>query len=788
MNNTKNTVSVEKKLGRIILKFGYNEPLKDELKKTIRFPDCQWDNDNRAWSIKDDAKVIDAAYALFEKYGINADELIRTGTDKPKQEVVANWYPISELNQEYFSYYLNLPETDDIQAMRYRVANALNNLNDTIDVALNFDKILSTEELTDEVCSKYSLRFQKMTSDDSAHEVMFREVLKKELGDDDYDNMYGRLISKSPICVSGDYELYQKHEMRVRTFGKNRVLQMRNSTIRSSIATIQELRNKGKIISEGQRLKHTYDGTICQFHGYVEGNANTTPLDQLGGLTLLEYMQKQGLVDKRKLRAVKALLNNPDSRLVWVSYSRSQRQKGDYKTSAECLLKEVVDNDTLPTKTAREFMKHSHISIRERFLKSMIFRTNLEQSSISEKIGKKMVSVKDLGFEFSTFSEKNITFNGIEKVGWSAKDLSSSFRRHGALNQVKKHIKVALIPFGEFTPQHQSFIDEVLNFLEKGSESCEFIGPEKPYGQLNINEARLSREYEDLKTKADVVLIEIDQRDEIKWQVWKKAANRINIRNQMFTSKLLNDRFAPMNVAFGLISKMGGVTFTAHEMETEIETWIGLDVGRRPGSNLGASCVAFEANGKQIGWAAPEILQGERITPRAFRNILTNIIEEVNILREREGRQPLKKLGILRDGRFYELMSVVEELEQKFSLEINVFEVRKSGAPRLAIRNGLEISACEAGTCVWKGNWGFLQPNAERKQMGSPTVYQIHALKSSQAMSKVLHDIFWLSKMHIGATMQPGLPVPIHFADRLSKYAGLGVIRNSSFTTNLDFL
>ena len=788
MQNNVNKLNIEKKNNRILLKFDYNEKLKNELKSQIGYPNCKWDPDGRAWSIKNDVEIIGQTFSLFEKHGVNADDLISDEPNELDTEVVANWYRISELNQEYFSYYLNLPETDDIQTVRYRVVNALNNLNESIDVALNFDKVLSTEKLPDDICSKYSLRFQKMTSENGAHEVMFREVLKKELGDDEYDNMYGKLISKSPICVSGDYELYQKHEMRVRTFGKNRILQMRNSTIRSSVATIQELTNSGKIICERQRLKHTYDGTVCQFHGYIEGHADATSLEQLGGLTLLEYMQKEGFVDKRKLRAVKAILNNPGSRLVRVSYSNSQRQKGDYKTSAECLLKEVVDNDTLPAYTAREFMKHSHIPIRERFMKSMRFRTNLEQSSISNKIATKMSSVKDLGFEIKTFQDKNITFNGTEKVGWSPKELSSSFRRHGALNPVKKHLKVALIPFGEFTPQHEKFIEDVIGFLEKGCESCEFIGSEKPYNQFNINEARLSREYEDLGDRADVVLIELDQRDELKWQVWKKAANRINIRNQMFTSRLLNDRYAPMNVAFGPIGKMGGVTFTAHEMETEIETWVGLDVGRRPGSNLGASCVAFEANGKQIGWSAPEILQGETITPKAFRNILTNIIEEVNILREREGRVPLKKLGVLRDGRFYELMSVVEELEQKFSLEINVFELRKSGAPRLAIRDNLEIYACEAGTAAWKDEWGFLQPNAERTRMGSPTIYQIQALKSSQDMSKVLHDIFWLSKMHIGATMQPGLPIPIHYADRLSKYAGLGVIRNSSFTTNLDFL
>ena len=107
-------MSVEKKSGRILLKFEYNEPLKDELKKTIRYPDCQWDQDNRAWSIRDDKKVIGAAFGVFEKHGVNADELIGNEPKNIGTEVVANWYPISELNQEYFSYYLNLPETVSI--------------------------------------------------------------------------------------------------------------------------------------------------------------------------------------------------------------------------------------------------------------------------------------------------------------------------------------------------------------------------------------------------------------------------------------------------------------------------------------------------------------------------------------------------------------------------------------------------------------------------------------------------------------------------------------------------
>ena len=788
MQNNVNKLNIEKKDDRILLKFDYNEKLKNELKNLIGYPNCKWDPDGRAWSIKNDVKIIGQTFSLFEKHGLNADILLNSNATPKKEEIIANWYKIDEIESKYFSYFLDLPETKDLKNIRYRTVNQLRKLRDTMHVAINFEKILTTEKLSQSECSKFSLRFHRLENNDKSHEIMFREILKQQLGDDEYDNMYGKLISKEPICQDGDYELYQKHELRVRTFNKQRVLQFHNSTIRSTKLTIKQLADKGKEINLNQRLKHIYDGAICQFHGYADGTAEETKLEGLSNLTLLEFLERESKIDKSKLMAVNAIKQNPNSRLVKVSYSSKHREKREYLTSAECLLKEVVDNDALPNNVAREFMKHSHISIRERLMKSMRFRINLESASISDKISKKLSAIKDIGFEHDNFDGQNITFGKGNVVGWSPKELATSFMRHGAINPVKKHIRVSMIPFSTFTSRHQQFIDEVMNFLRKGCHSCEFIGYEKSYVDLNLNEARMSREYEHLKEKSDFVIIEIDEKDEFKWQVWKKASNRIDIRNQIVTSRLIHDKFAPMNVAFGIIGKLGGVTFTAKTMKSQIEMWIGLDVGRRPGSNLGASCVAFEGNGKQIGWAAPEILQGERITPKAFKNILTNIIEEVNILRERDGRPSLSSIGVLRDGRFYELLSVVNEIEQKFNLEINVFEVRKSGAPRLALRNGTEISACPAGTAIWNDEWGFLQPSKERVNMGSPTILQIHRIKSDENMKSILHDIFWLCKMHVGTTMQPGLPIPIHYADRLSKFAGLGVIRNPSFTTNLDFL
>lgn len=513
-----------------------------------------------------------------------------------------------------------------------------------------------------------------------------------------------------------------------------------------------------------------------------------TKLDGLGGRTLLEFLETEAVSDRRKLSAVKALRENPDSRLVTVSYSKTQREKKDYRTSAECLLKEVVDNDALPSYVARQFMRHSHININDRMTRTSMFRVGIEETSLAEDISRTVDKVSSLGFLEGNVNGKNITFGQNSTTGWDARDLVSGFNRFGSLLKVKGPVRIGFIPRAEMSTTHQEFINEVMRLVEKGSESCEFIGALRPSSQFDLNATRLSREYEEGASGVDCLLIELEHHEGTAWRVWKKATNRLDVRSQMITSSKFSDRFAAMNIAFGILGKLGGVPFTIDRMKTSIEMWIGLDVGRRPGSNLGASCVAFEADGRQLGWSAPEFLEGERITSEVLNRILTNFIEEVNILREREGKPPLKSIGILRDGRFYEQMSDITEIEDKFELELTVLEVRKSGAPRLADRSGMVFTACGVGTIIWQDDWGFLQPNKERPGMGSPVILQVQRLKSSEDMEDILHDLFWLSKMHIGATMQPGLPVPIHYADRLSKYAGLGVVRNPSFTTNLDFL
>jgi hypothetical protein len=782
------TLKTESQNGRILLRFPFNESLKNELKSTIRYPDCQWDGAQKAWSIKDTTEVKETAIKVFNNHDVNADSLgdSKAVENDSSDGIVANWFKLDDNAQKFHAYWINVPDGDEAWSNRRKIVNEMARKNPQNRFAMKFKQMICIDKISPSQLVGKPLKYAGEDVSDEAHEAMLLEILKKEVGDDDYDNMWGQLVSKQPIAESGGYELYQKHQMRVRTFDGVRVLQASNSTVRSTKETILDLSAKDKLIAESQKLKHIYDGGVCQFHGYQEGNPSSTKLDAFGGRTLLEFMEKEANDDRRKQKAVTAIKANPESRLVFVSYSRKQRQKREYLTSAECLLKEVVDNEALPSYVAREFMKHSHINIHNRMIKTSHFRVGLEGTSLAGGISKIVEKVSGIGFSETNVDGNNITFGGGRTTGWSPGDLSRGFNQNGSLLKVKSHTRIAFIPHGEVTEAHIHFVKQVMDLVKKGCNSCEYVGVLKPSSELDMNVSRLSRDYELDALTFDCAIIELPEHDELKWKAWKKAANRMDVRTQMFTTGLINDRFAPMNVAFGILGKSGGVPFTVANMKTDIEMWIGMDVGRRPGSNLGAACVAFEADGRQIGWSAPELLEGETINSDVLKRVLVNFIEEVNILRERNGKASLQSVGLLRDGLFHEEMSVIKEVEKRFNMEIHVFEIRKSGAPRLSNREGSNFHACKAGTVAWKGDWGFIQPTKEG--IASPVIRQILRKKSTEKMEDILHDIFWLSKMHLGATMQPGLPVPIHYADKLSKYAGLGVIRDPSFTINLDFL
>jgi argonaute-like protein implicated in RNA metabolism and viral defense len=56
-------------------------------------------------------------------------------------------------------------------------------------------------------------------------------------------------------------------------------------------------------------------------------------------------------------------------------------------------------------------------------------------------------------------------------------------------------------------------------------------------------------------------------------------------------------------------------------------------------------------------------------------------------------------------------------------------------------------------------------------------------------MKELLHDMFWLTNLHVGTNMQLGVPAPIHYADRIAEHDRLGVLNHpDGFSKRLDFI
>lgn len=90
------------------------------------------------------------------------------------------------------------------------------------------------------------------------------------------------------------------------------------------------------------------------------------------------------------------------------------------------------------------------------------------------------------------------------------------------------------------------------------------------------------------------------------------------------------------------------------------------------------------------------------------------------------------------------------------------------------------------GTLFWTDRFGFVQSTDEQQGLGTPCLFQVELVYGNEKMKELLSDLFWLSKLHVGSTKEPKLPIPIYFADKLAKLAGKENKRNFEETEIIE--
>jgi len=230
------------------------------------------------------------------------------------------------------------------------------------------------------------------------------------------------------------------------------------------------------------------------------------------------------------------------------------------------------------------------------------------------------------------------------------------------------------------------------------------------------------------------------------------------------------------NLAAGVFSKGGGLICALDQVPGKVDLFIGLDMGgqsqRAPGSAF-----LFTRNGAQLGWQLAEMQGGERLADTALAQLLEKSIQEYR--RHHDDTLP-GNITLHRDGRFYESLEVVQQIERQYGVRINVLEVIKSGVPILFRREmrgkqkhyrnpdvgdcyrleGLDelILATYSGQELGKmGDKASVRPLRLRKRYGA------------ESLDTLAQQVLLLSRIH-GASLyrHPRLPVTTHHADRFA--------------------
>jgi hypothetical protein len=419
----------------------------------------------------------------------------------------------------------------------------------------------------------------------------------------------------------------------------------------------------------------------------------------------------------------------------------------------------------------------------------MKFLRGLSHTSLG-MVNPEPVSTEMAGLSRHTVREPNLKFgDGKIMLRWDPRSNFESLLSNGPYKLPLKRKRIGVVPFEELNPQFQKFADDSIGFLKRmGCKvSYDVLDPWMLDERSRASEFVLSDKYS--KSGYDALLVQLKEHSEQHHKSWKRALTASSTPSQMVISNTFQTFGASFNVSLGLLSAIGGLPFGLAKSYTGIQVWIGMDTWREGRKNVAAASVSCDANGLLIGYPNPIVTAGERTDDKTFLEQLRNTVEGVQFSYRQIGDTPPTKFGLIRDGRFFENMSIVNQVEDEYGVEFVVCDIQKYGAPKLARDNG-RLESADSGTLLWNEKQGFIQTTEQRpgRNSGSPNLVSVGLKKGEVQIQELLTDLFWLTNIHAGSTQQPGYPIPQYYAHKIAERAGNGIPFSPGFHTDLGVL
>ncbi|WP_073249391.1 Piwi domain-containing protein [Caloramator proteoclasticus] len=321
---------------------------------------------------------------------------------------------------------------------------------------------------------------------------------------------------------------------------------------------------------------------------------------------------------------------------------------------------------------------------------------------------------------------------------------------------------------------------EQKNFAIKSLLDLEYTGIFYKYKLGDITEyKRIAGNLIKNEKEFDLVLCVIPNKSDESnpYSEFKKIWAKHNIPSQMIcidSLKIINNCkdlnnyngiYYIYEISLGMLAKSGGVPWGLKEINSDVDCFVGLDVGNPyKGIRYPSSSVVFDKNGTLINYFKPEIPQtGEIIV----EGILQEIFDEIILSYERKFNQKPKHIVIHRDGFARENINWYINYFSQKNIKFDIVEVKKQGAVKFAIKDKDIFKNPEAGYYLTNGKYAYLVTNDIK--IGSPRPLKIEKVYGDTSLDDIVKQIFYLSELHVGSFKKTRLPITTEYADRISK-------------------
>jgi argonaute-like protein implicated in RNA metabolism and viral defense len=229
-------------------------------------------------------------------------------------------------------------------------------------------------------------------------------------------------------------------------------------------------------------------------------------------------------------------------------------------------------------------------------------------------------------------------------------------------------------------------------------------------------------------------------------------------------------------------------------MPGDVDCFVGLDATRDPdtGQFLGASANVVLADGTVFVSKTQSIQSGETFDENAVIDILKDVHREY----VRAEGEPPESIVIHRDGRLFEDSEAILEPFQDSGIDIDILDIRKSGAPRAAIwRNGnFKVDQKGRLFIAQSGDFGFLSTTGKPEfddsdGLGTPRTLRVVRRAGDTPMATLLKQVYWLSESHVGSAQRSiRLPVTTYYADTCAEHARKGYLTNGELIRGVPYI